>query len=419
MTGRIALLLTILIHADIAVGQSTLIHEWTGRGFCPHRAKFTPDGRYVLMVGSWTGDAAGDQPELRAWDVHREEFIAEHRLEGHGRIVAVDIAPDGETLLVGTVSHAGRERYRDRNVVVMNHQVWLWNWQATPVRPRSTRVRSSLAPIRRLAVVQFRDPALGAWIWGEATFSPDADLIAVRRVVTVPHGNWPALRHYSEIDILDPSGQLVATVTPPDPLNASTHGMSFSNDGRRLATSTLFVTKPGELRVERIELRLWDVANGDELAQRSVPAGQLRQGGSVHSQFDRLVFSPDGTLIASDGPGGAVQLWDADTLEPLRTLDGPARALHAVAFSPDGTLIAASSVGTPIGSYGEFFLWRTSTGELLYEIDAEEHGPEIYDVAFSPDGATLLTHGPAEPIAGSAVRLWDVNHLLAIGATAD
>lgn len=419
MGARVALFLTFLIPAEIACGQSTLICEWNGRGFCPERAQFTPDGRFVLIAGAWTGDAAGEQPEFRAWDVYGARFIGQHRLEGLGRLVGLDVAPDGQSLLVGTVSPDGRKRYNDRNVFVQNHQVWLWNWQATPVRPRSMRVRSSLTPVRRVAAVQHSDPAPGAWIWGEATFSPDADLIAVRRVVTVPHGNWPELRHYSEIDILEHSGQLVATVTPPDLLNSWTHGMAFSNDARKLATSTLVVTKPGETRVARIEIRLWDVANGDELAQRSVPGGQLRHGPGSHTQFDRLVFSPDGTLIASDGPDGAVQLWDADTLEPLRTLDGPVEALHAVAFSPDGTLIAASSVGTPIDSYGEFFLWKTSTGELLYEIDAEERGPEFYDVAFSPDGARLLTRGPAEPIAGSAVRLWDVNQLLAIGADAD
>ena len=78
MAVRIALLLTLSVplYAEMAHGQSTVIYEGTGRGFRPHRVKFTPDGRYVLIVGAWTGDAAGDQPEFRVWDVHAGEFIA-------------------------------------------------------------------------------------------------------------------------------------------------------------------------------------------------------------------------------------------------------------------------------------------------------------------------------------------------------
>jgi hypothetical protein len=91
-------------------------------------------------------------------------------------------------------------------------------------------------------------------------------------------------------------------------------------------------------------LLLYDLPRGGETARltRSQPVSAL-------------AFSPDGALLAG-GYGANIQLWDAATLAPLRTLPGPNTFTGLVSFSPDGRYLAAlhdpavTGTAVPVGT---------------------------------------------------------------------
>jgi hypothetical protein len=144
---------------------------------------------------------------------------------------------------------------------------------------------------------------------------------------------------------------------------------AFTPDGRILATGSRDKT-----------VRLWDTQSGTLLKTLEEHSGGL---GSV-------VFSPDGKIGASDSLNGPVKVWDAQTggLKYTLAIQG-----QRLAFSPDSQTLATQS-----GDY-EVKLWDAQSGSLKQTLslygNAQDRSRyfEIRDLAFSPDGNTLVAAG--------------------------
>ena len=163
--------------------------------------------------------------------------------------------------------------------------------------------------------------------------------------------------------------------------------VTFSPDGRTLANAS------------RETIRLWDVHTGDSKASF----------GNYPSSLSSVIFSPDGKTLASRDVSNDnvdnVQLWDAQTGVHKATIkleddDGYvtpgvefAPGHPTLAFSPDGTLLA-SSLGTTM------HLLDAETGEKRKTL--EGHSDSILSMAFSKDGATLVSASRDQTI-----RVWD------------
>ncbi len=112
------------------------------------------------------------------------------------------------------------------------------------------------------------------------------------------------------------------------------------------------------------------------------------------SRITKLVFSSNGTTLASASEDRTIRLWDVATGAHKHTLTGHNSYIYSIAFSSDGSTLASGSQN------GKIRLWNTTTGQ--YRVTLEGHQSYIYSLAFSPDGKTLVSGS-----ADRTIRLWD------------
>jgi WD40 repeat protein len=146
------------------------------------------------------------------------------------------------------------------------------------------------------------DPGLA--LSGRQSFSPDDRWIAV--------GCMDGSIRLYEL----PSGREIRRLSPGPPI----YSLHASPDGRQLAVSS------SAARTVQV---------------RDIDTGRVVQSLLHPASVTRADWSPDGRLLASACGDARVYVWDAETGQPVRTLEGHKLAVRDVRFSHRGDLLAS------------------------------------------------------------------------------
>jgi len=302
----------------------------------------------------------GDMNTVRLWDVESGKEVGQ--VGGHGGpVTSLALTPDGKVLY----SQSGDGTLRRWNAATGKEL-------ARIALPASVN-RVAISPDGKTAAFAGRDKAIRLH-----------DLVADKELRTLDGHN-------------DGSALVV-----------------FSADGTLLASRT---------RAES-SIKIFNVATGKELRTIAVPVEEKPQGdillelvsGSRNNSLG-LVFSPDGRLLASNGPKGTLCLFDTATGKEARRIAMPRQGVNSFAFSPDSRMLATENSDTTLS------LWEVATGEERLKLGEAPQRPAgnrfmmgtffrsgvpttsgaVPGVAYSPDGRLIAIRGPV-----GQVRVWDV-----------
>ncbi len=149
------------------------------------------------------------------------------------------------------------------------------------------------------------------------------------------------------------------------------YSISFSPDGEKFATSS---------SSSAIEPAVWDAKTGEKLFTLSGHGEHVRS----------IVFSPNGTYLATASEDGTARIWDANTGKELLVIKDHIHEtieysdfnyVYDVAFSPDSSAVAS------VGGDRIVLISDVNTGAVLNNITAEG---VIFTVAFNPDGSSIV-----------------------------
>jgi WD40 repeat protein len=166
--------------------------------------------------------------------------------------------------------------------------------------------------------------------------------------------------------------------------------VALSRRGSRLATGD-----------GRGVVRVWSATTGEKLLQFTAHADAI----------SRMLFSPDGGLLATVGEGGyfghddkgqhTVKIWDSSTGELVRTLGDHRKAVCDIAFGPDARYLASAD------DDGAVSVQNVKSGQTAHSFRTRGGAASV---AFRPDGRWLAAgDGVAFDREGSHITLWDLD----------
>ncbi len=351
---------------------------------------YSPDGRY-LAGGSALGSAA-------VWDANDGTLVMTVTHSADAPVVEAIFSPDGETLY--TKGAAGVIKAWEMATGTLRFERdTLSSWYGIDLSADGMWLASGNQDGDGLIL----DANTGETVLelsggdtngiGDMAFSPDGTLVAGKGengvVLVWTLETATAMSHQGSASALayDPSGTILAT--------AGLQGKE----------------------------KIWDVLSADTAHSANTGFGTIRLWDSTNEQLIHdiaahddwiggLVFSPDGSRLASSSDDHTAKVWDVESGELQVTLTGHSDWVNRIAFTPDGQRLITTGQDKTIR------IWDSVTG-LQHDMIAVDS--PAWGVAISADGARFATAADNAAPNLTMITVWDADtneRLLTLAGTA-
>ncbi len=389
-------------------GVLNIFDVTTGKKIAKHGSAHSSPISATAFSGNGAGLATADgEGTIKIWEdarVLNGESKPGTTLKGHkAGITKIAFSHDGQKLVSSSADHTarvwdiGNPHAGIREVEQQDER----NYR-TQFSPDGNRFASADGG----STVRIRDAATGELVQELAT-DPEHGIFSLafspkdQNLLAVGHGGAKEASFVSLWDIKAgverarlPGKIGLADVRFDEPIGVI-GTVTFSPDGRYLVAGFghPYYYDP---QAEPIPIIVWEVETRNVVRRLDGHMNYCRS----------LQFSRDGSLLVSGSRDGSARIWSTTTwkltLPPLENSDAGTQftqgsnRVEDLALSPDGRILAMASGG------GALLLWNFETGELLEMLAG--HSAAVNAVEFSPDGHTL-----ASGSADQTVRLWNVD----------
>ena len=288
--------------------------------------EFLPDGRRLASTN--------EDGEIAIWDLQTGRELRTIRVGG-SLINSFDVTADGSVIAAGRNNglatawdvSTGEELFSTQHHAEVIDVEWSPDGEhlVTATWPGPIRILDATGDVVR------RLNEEGNIYFTSARFSSDG-----RFVVTTVRPARGGSQDFRQTIWDWERGRVVGSIDPRDGRN-DTYLAVFDPTGRLIATNgSDFPT-------------IWHVETGRSVVVLATHTGDLPD----------IVFSPDGSRLATAGSDGIVRLFDTTSGEQVLALRGHERAVASLAFSPDGTMLASRSLD------GTVRIWALDLDDLL------------------------------------------------------
>ena len=310
----------------------------------------TSDG-HTLVTGS-------DDTTVTVWDL---AGVGHDRLsDHHGPVQSITFSPEGDLLIAATrsgqvvlwdvrakkaVGKLDVHKARIRKIAISNDGKTI----ATASDDGTVKLTNVITREQRATLEKHEGPVFCI------AFSPDDKLIA-------SGGKDGSIYLWNA-----KSGELVSSWEKVDKAIGS---VAFTSDAKHLVAGGA-------------DLKMWEVASHDEVADFGKMTGAVMNIVPLPGQDELIIGFSDGSIVR----------WDPLESRRFAFVGRHEDAVNALTLAPDGVTVATSSRD------GTTKLWDVNNGQLKTSLEHSKH--IVASVAFSPDGSMLAA------VDKDDVRLWE------------